>query len=254
MNDIISVLGLVFVVLLFNFTYPQSALDLLLRATDYYSHIRQPDNSDAARQHLMCVKGWFYTTDLVQFMLSYFVGIFALLFVFLHVTPLVSVSPLLATTLALGCLLFYVTMIILSWHRITAYNHGSGSMNRKAWLLGTGPDEPFNSKYPIVIFILEVVFSIISLIATAALPFLGFLGVSAEKASLYSLTSAVAATVVAYLINYWGLYVYMPASSISILCEVSSEMGSPDRTASNTENVQQSAPPLPRARGGHSKA
>jgi len=160
---------------------------------------------------------------MVQFMLSYFVGIFALLFVFLHVTPLVSVSPLLAMILALGCLLFYATMIILSWHRITAYNYGSGSMNRKAWLLGIGPDEPFNSKYPLVVFILEIVLSAMSLIATAVLPFLGFLGVSAAKASLFSLTSAVAATVLAYLLNYWGLYVYMPASSISILCELSSE-------------------------------
>jgi len=231
MNDLIGILGLILVAMLFNFTYPQNALNLLLKATDYMSRIKDDNDQDEARKLLRYIKGWFYTTDLVQFMLTFFIGAFVILFIALRVIFLASVFPILAMLLSIGCIVFYFIMLLLSWRRITYYRFGKDCMNRRIWLLGIESDEPFNSKYPIIVFLLEVVLSTLSLLVVVGLSLFNMFGVSSEEASLYSLVTAVVAILGSYLLNYWGLYIYMPASSVSILCE----MANAESPGKNTE-------------------
>lgn len=109
-------------------------------------------------------------------------------------------------------------MLIVSVIRIIKFDDKNRFMNRKVWLFGKNSEKPFNSKIPIVVFIFVSLITITVLILSTVIG-LKYLSVgSIENNRLLSLGFAVMVVMIVYLLNFWGAYVYMPASSTGMLC------------------------------------
>lgn len=69
MSELAGILGLVFVVIFFNFSYPQSAMDLLLKAMKYYHSIHPENLTSEHRILLLNVKGHSFLQICCNFLL-----------------------------------------------------------------------------------------------------------------------------------------------------------------------------------------
>lgn len=219
MSELAAILGLVFVVVLFSFTYPQSALDLLLKATKYYQAISQRNINSEYKTEFLNVKGWFFLTDLLQFLVTFFIGVFVIIFLFLYVFP--KSTFWFATTVVFSGvgILFYMLMLYYSARRITRYgNKKDHFMNREDWLYGKGKEKPFKSKFPITVFIVISVFTISLLIFSVKNGINHYFLESNSQNRLTVLGIATFIVLLIYLINMWGLYLYMPSSATETLC------------------------------------
>lgn len=217
MGDFTALLGLVFVVLLFNFTYPQNALDLLLKGIGYHALLPRTQQKQSL-QILEKIKGWFFLTDFVQFIATYFIGVFVtsvFVFFYLPMTRLCSIVALVVSTLSIG---FYVVMCVIAVHKASSYSDAGGMMKRKEWILGR---PPFTSQFPLRALSAMGIITLLVLVATigAGSMFLRSDGAFDLRPLLIGMATIV--IVLLYLINYWGLYVYMPYSSVAILASLS---------------------------------
>lgn len=219
MSELAGILGLVFVVIFFNFSYPQSAMNLLLKATEYYLSIQPEKATSEHRSLLLNVKGSFFFTDLLQFLVTYFIGIFTIIFLTIYYLP--NSQYIVAIFVSTSSLLFYIIMLIVSVIRITRFDDENRFMNRREWFWGKSSEKPFNSKIPIVAFILVALITLTVLIVSIVIGLNYLSEGSIENNRLISLGFAVMVVVIVYLLNFWGAYVYMPASSTGMLCYLS---------------------------------
>jgi len=206
MSELVGILGLVLVVILFNFSYPQSAMDLLLKATRYYLSIKPEKVTSEHHTLLLNVKGWFFFTDLLQFLLTYFIGIFAIIFLVIYYLP--NSLNFVAILVSILGILFYIIMLILSVIRIIKFDDENRFINRREWFCGKSSEKPFSSKIPMVSFI------VVSLITVTALIVLTVIGLNKysllgciENNRIISLGFAIMVVVV-YLLNFFGGYIY----------------------------------------------
>lgn len=220
MSELAGILGLVFVVILFNFSYPQSAMDLLLKATEYYFSISPEKVTPEHHTLLLNVKGWFFFTDLLQFVVTYFIGIFAIIFLAIYYLPK-SLNNV-AIMVSIVGILFYIIMLILSVIRIGKFDDENRFINRRNWFCGKSSEKPFNSRIPMIAFILVSLITVSVLIVSTVIGLNSYslLG-SIENNRIISLGFAIMVVVVVYLLNFWGGYIYMPTSSTGMLCYLS---------------------------------
>lgn len=220
MSELAGILGLVFVVILFNFTYPPRAMELLLKATEYFYSIDSDKVSLSPSNLLKNVKGWFFFTDLLQFLITYFIGIFSVIFMSVYYLP--DFLNIVALIVSISCILLYILMLIISIIRIIKFDNKSLFLNRQKWFLGKSDKKPFNSKFPMIVFIIFSVITIFTLIVSIVIglnshSFLCFI----ENTRLQSLGFAIIVVVLGYLLDFWGGYIYMPSSSLGTLCYLS---------------------------------
>ena len=167
MSELAGILGLVFVVILFNFSYPQSAMDLLLKATGYYLSIKPEKLTSEHHTLLLNVKGWFFFTDLLQFLVTYFIGIFAIIFLAIYYLP--NSLYIVAILVSILGILFYIIMLIKSVIRIIKFDDENRFINRRDWFCGKSNEKPFNSKIPMVAFILVSIITVTALIVSTVI-------------------------------------------------------------------------------------
>lgn len=219
MSDPAAILGLILVVLLFNFTYPQNAVDLLTKAITYHSELPDGDRTRYDRL-LLNVQAWFFLTDLIQFVATYFLGAFIGIFVLCFYLPNQWAWNLLAISIGVLAIALYVTMLMLDIRRASSFVEVDEWMSRKDWLLGRGP-KPFDSHFPLRALVA------MALATTSVLmsPFvIRFQETDALKYPPSILIGIAAVVIVAmYVLNHWGLHVYMPLSSVALLCKASRE-------------------------------
>jgi len=220
MSELAGILGLVFVVILFNFSYPQSAMDLLLKATDYYFSMKTDKLTPEHHTLLLNVKGWFFLTDMLQFLVTYFIGIFAIIFLAIYYLP--NSLNIVAIFLSILGILFYIIMLIKSVIRIITFDDKNRFINRREWFCGKGIEKPFNSKIPMVEFILVSIITVTTLVVSTFIGLCNYsLSDSVENNRIISLGFAIMVVVIVYLLNFWGAYIYMPVSSTGMLCYLS---------------------------------
>jgi hypothetical protein len=218
MNYVGALIGLVFVTILFNFSYPQNALELLLRVRQELGCIRR-DSADYAEceDYLQRAQGWFFFTDFIQFVAAYFVGFFVTIFTLFNISSQVmGRAGLIASMGASGVIILaYVLLWKRSIGRVEGHGGDGAFTDRTTWLRGLARQGVFRSSFPrraflglFVITLAALVFAIVT----------GFRFEAAQTEDLHrvlTLSVGILVVVAIYLVNFWGLFVYMPYSSVA---------------------------------------
>jgi hypothetical protein len=216
MMDFAGIMGLWFAVILFNMTYPQAAIELLKEATEDFFKLKDVERKENEK-YLDCLRGWFFYTDLLHFLLTYFTGIFSIIFFLLFFIPAKgSITNFTTCIIAIIAIFFYVWVLLKSLSRMSTYNEENGWMNRRNWLYRLGPARAFKSKIPIISVIILGFIGTLVFICLLLFRFV-HLGLSFVELRIMALGLAAMIIVVTYLFVVWGLSLYWPFSSAALL-------------------------------------